>query len=83
MALSVALAGTVVAQLFDAVYAGLTSTAYDPNQRLQIALELTRLTVPLLTIQEEPTHERGPEPVPERPDEPLDGDHGGADPADA
>jgi hypothetical protein len=53
MALSVALAGTVVAQLFDAVYAGLASDAYDPNQRLQIALELTRLTVPLLTIQEE------------------------------
>ena len=57
MPLSVALAGTVVAQLFEAVYAGLTAATYDPAQRVQIALELTRLTVPLLTIQEEIPHE--------------------------
>lgn len=69
MALSVALAGTVVAQLFDAVYAGLASDAYDPNQRLQIALELTRLTVPLLTIQEE-----SPDVLPKSAESRSDGD---------
>ena len=75
MPLSVALAGTVVAQLFDAVYAGLVSDAYDPNQRLQIALELTRLTVPLLTIQE-PPHEHPPPG--ERRDVEVDGHADGA-----
>jgi hypothetical protein len=54
MAVSIASAGAIISQLFAAVYAGLEDVPYDVTSRTQVALELTRMTLPLLKIEETP-----------------------------
>jgi hypothetical protein len=78
MPMTIALAGAVVSELFTAVYATLAPHGYDAPTRLQVALELTRITLPLLTIKENAN-----ELQPNGRQFPLGGDPGRSDSADA
>ena len=90
MPVSITTAGVAVAELYRSVYASLEGIPYDASSRSNVALELTRMTLPLLNIVEEPASEL-PEPAaggpggsgPGRSGLALAGHPDGENPADA